>query len=222
MSFPRHRRSIHPMWKQTGSRLDAHSRLSSARMSRGRLFLGGSVSTGARFRFIGCGQNAVQWSCPSSNLQRTANSVLFACLSRGVHPTFGIGPQERPENTIARRRRKTCSLLHTFGQPPFVLWQDSAMAETCFRKKDSNPPVCGVHSVLLVRKQSSDDLTASKFGDFASDPLANGRTSSLPGMAPRISLGRAARSCATEEKRSPGAMPWLLVSWGLGNLCAGV
>jgi hypothetical protein len=93
MSFPRHRRSIHPMWKQTGSRLDAHSRLSSARMSRGRLFLGGSVSTGARFRFIGCGQNAVQWSCRSSNLQRTANSVLFACLSRGVHPTPELKPR---------------------------------------------------------------------------------------------------------------------------------
>ncbi len=88
MSFLRHRRSIHPMGKeQTGSRLGAHSRLSSARMSRSRLFLGGSVSTGARLRFTGCGQNAVQWSCRSSNLQRTANSVLFGCLSRGVHPT---------------------------------------------------------------------------------------------------------------------------------------
>ena len=88
MSFLRHQRSFRPMGKeQTGSRLGAHSRLSSARMSRSRLFLGGSVSTGARFRFIGCGQNAVQWSCRSSNLQRTANSVLFGCLNRGVHPT---------------------------------------------------------------------------------------------------------------------------------------
>ena len=87
MSFLRHQRSFRPMGKeQTGSGLGAHSRLSSARMSRSRLFLGGSVSTGARFRFIGCGQNAVQWSCRSSNLQRTANSVLFGCLSRGVHP----------------------------------------------------------------------------------------------------------------------------------------
>jgi putative transposase len=88
MSFLRHQRSFRPMGKvQTGSRLGAHSRLSSARMSRSRLFLGGSVSTGARFRFTGCGQNAVQWSCRSSNLQRTANSVLFGCLSQGVHPT---------------------------------------------------------------------------------------------------------------------------------------
>ena len=88
MSFLRHQRSFRPMGKeQTGSRLAAHSRLSSARMSRSRLFLGGSVSTGARFPFTGCGQNAVQWSCRSSNLQRTANSVLFGCLSRGVHPS---------------------------------------------------------------------------------------------------------------------------------------
>ena len=87
MSFLRHQRSFRPMGKeQTGSRLGAHSRLSSARMSRSRLFLGGSVSTGARFRFTGCGQNAVQYSCRSSNLQRTANSVLFGCLSQGVHP----------------------------------------------------------------------------------------------------------------------------------------
>jgi len=87
MSFLRHRRSFHPMGKgQTGRGLGAHSRLSSARMSRSRLFLGGSVSTGARFCFIGCAQNAVQWSCRSSNLQRTAYSVLFGCLSQGVHP----------------------------------------------------------------------------------------------------------------------------------------
>ena len=86
MSFLRHWRSFRPMGKeQTGSRLGAHSRLSSARMSRGRLFLGGSVSTRARFRFTGCAQNAVQWSCWSTILRRTANSVLFGCLSQGVH-----------------------------------------------------------------------------------------------------------------------------------------
>lgn len=91
MSFLRHRRSFRPIWQeQTGSRLGAHSRLSSARMSRNRLFLGGSVSTGAHFRFIGCAQNAVQWSCRSSYLKRTVNSVLFACLSRGVHPRLPL------------------------------------------------------------------------------------------------------------------------------------
>jgi len=87
MSFLRHRRSIHPMGKeQAGSRLDAYPRLSSARMSRSPLFLGGPVSTGALLCFTGCAQNAVQRSCRSSNLQRTANRVLFGCLSRGVHP----------------------------------------------------------------------------------------------------------------------------------------
>ena len=34
----------------------------------------------------GCGQNDVQWSCQSSHLQRTANSVLFRCLRRGSTP----------------------------------------------------------------------------------------------------------------------------------------
>jgi hypothetical protein len=66
-------------------------------MSRSRLFLGGSASTGARFRFIGCGQNAVQWSRRSSNLQRTENSVLFGCLSRGVHPKL------EPDNSVLVR-----------------------------------------------------------------------------------------------------------------------
>ena len=87
VSFLRHRRSIHPMWKeQTGSRRGARSRLSSARMSRSRLFLSRSVSAGARFHLCGFRQNAVLWTCRSSDLQRTANSVLFGCLSRGVHP----------------------------------------------------------------------------------------------------------------------------------------
>lgn len=72
------------MANSSGSRLEAHSRLSSARMSRSRLYLGGSVSTGDRFRFTGCAQNALQWSCRSTILQRTANSVLFGCLSPGV------------------------------------------------------------------------------------------------------------------------------------------
>jgi hypothetical protein len=92
MSFLTHRRSFRPMWQeQTGSRLGSYSRISSARMSRCRLFLGGSVSTGARFRFIGCGQNAVPWSCRSSNLQRMENSVLFGGLRRGVHPSVNNG-----------------------------------------------------------------------------------------------------------------------------------
>ncbi len=112
MSFPRHRQSIHPMGKeQTGSGLGAHPRFSSARMSRNQLFLGGSVSTGARFRFTGCAQNAVQWSCRSRILQRTANSVLFGCLSQGVHPTIFEATLVISLPT-ARQRMLTSFIMH--------------------------------------------------------------------------------------------------------------
>jgi len=41
------------------------------------------------------------------------------------------------------------------------------MAEQCFRKKGSNPPVCGVHNVLLVQKQLSHELFAAGYKGFA-------------------------------------------------------
>jgi predicted permease len=69
--------------EQTGSRLGAHSRHSSARMSRSRLFLGGSVFTGARFRFIGCSQNAAQWSCRSV-LGKRVQLKDVACTIIGI------------------------------------------------------------------------------------------------------------------------------------------
>jgi len=77
---------------QAGSRLGAHPRPSSARMSRSRLFLGGSVSTGAHLRFTGCPQPALQWSCRSSNLQPTAMWVLTVCVSQGDKRTQGLKP----------------------------------------------------------------------------------------------------------------------------------
>jgi hypothetical protein len=40
------------------------------------------------------------------------------------------------------------------------------MAEQCFKKKDSNPPVCGAHNVPLVQHQSSDVLATSRLGEF--------------------------------------------------------
>jgi hypothetical protein len=40
------------------------------------------------------------------------------------------------------------------------------MARPCFRKKDSNPPVCGAHDVPLVEHQSSENVVASTFGEF--------------------------------------------------------
>jgi hypothetical protein len=30
------------------------------------------------------------------------------------------------------------------------------MAEQCFRKKDSNPPVCGIHEIPLQQTHTSD------------------------------------------------------------------
>jgi hypothetical protein len=41
------------------------------------------------------------------------------------------------------------------------------MARPCFKIKDSNPPVCGVHNVPLMQRQSSEDSVLSKLGDFA-------------------------------------------------------
>jgi len=38
------------------------------------------------------------------------------------------------------------------------------MADPCFIKKGSSPPVCGVHNVRLMRKQLPDELIASGYG----------------------------------------------------------
>lgn len=51
---------------------------------------------------------------------------------------------------------------------PFTLmridvWREP-MAEHCFRKKDSNPPLCGVHNVLLVEGEASIDPLAPYLG----------------------------------------------------------
>ena len=40
------------------------------------------------------------------------------------------------------------------------------MAELCFIKKDSSPPVCGVHNVRLIMKQLPDELIASAYKGF--------------------------------------------------------
>jgi hypothetical protein len=40
------------------------------------------------------------------------------------------------------------------------------MAKPCFIKKKSAPPVCGVHNVALVPRESSSNSEASRFGDF--------------------------------------------------------
>lgn len=40
------------------------------------------------------------------------------------------------------------------------------MTEPCSIKKDSNPPVCGVHNVRLIRKQLPDEMIASGYKRF--------------------------------------------------------
>ena len=40
------------------------------------------------------------------------------------------------------------------------------MAEQCFKKKGSNPPVCGAHNVPLVRERVPDDMIAAGFKAF--------------------------------------------------------
>jgi hypothetical protein len=40
------------------------------------------------------------------------------------------------------------------------------MKKRCFRKKGSNPPICGVHSVPLVQKQLPDELIAAGYRGF--------------------------------------------------------
>jgi hypothetical protein len=43
------------------------------------------------------------------------------------------------------------------------------MAEQCFRKKDSNPPVCGVHTVVLQRNRVLIDSHAPQLGHVTCD-----------------------------------------------------
>ena len=38
------------------------------------------------------------------------------------------------------------------------------MAEQCFRKKNSDPPVCGLHNVALVQNRISIDSNAPGLG----------------------------------------------------------
>jgi hypothetical protein len=67
---------------------------------------GGLPSGSARFRFTSHAQNALQWSCRSRIFQRTVNSVLFDCLSAGVHPIMFriyLGQDRRPASVRPQR-----------------------------------------------------------------------------------------------------------------------
>jgi hypothetical protein len=40
------------------------------------------------------------------------------------------------------------------------------MTRACFKKKGSNPPMCGVHNVPLIQQRSFDDSASAGIGDF--------------------------------------------------------
>ena len=40
------------------------------------------------------------------------------------------------------------------------------MTKPCFRKAGSNPPVCGVHNVRLLRKELSAEMIAAGYKGF--------------------------------------------------------
>src|ERR671924_791157 len=73
-----------------GADLAACPQRSSASMSFSWLFLGGLVSTRARFRFTNRGQHAVHSLCRSSIFQRTANYLLTVCLTPGGKPNHSL------------------------------------------------------------------------------------------------------------------------------------
>jgi hypothetical protein len=103
MSFLRHARSIGPMWVLALCKAEPECRLPLVGPGDGhrgateiapllivrdeshRLFLGGLRSRRARLRFAGCVHFAMKEYCRSRDFQRTANSGLTGCLSRGVH-----------------------------------------------------------------------------------------------------------------------------------------
>jgi len=101
MSFLRHARSIGPMWVLssrkpqpghglplvgTGNRHKGATEIAPLLIVRDeshRLSLGGLLSSRARLRFARCVQFAMKEYGRSRNFQRTANSVLTVCVSRG-------------------------------------------------------------------------------------------------------------------------------------------
>jgi hypothetical protein len=101
MSFWRHARSIGPMWVLASCQAEPEYRLPLVgpeiwhkgateiapllivRDESHRLFLGGLCSHRAHLRFTGCVHFAMKEYGRSRNFQRTANSGLTGCLSRG-------------------------------------------------------------------------------------------------------------------------------------------
>ena len=102
MSFLRHREIYRPMVAgKTPERPGCDRPGLIGTMSFRLAIPGGLPSGSARFRFTSQAQNALQWSCRSRIFQRTVNSVLFDCLSAGVHPSEDGTPwYNRPDDEV--------------------------------------------------------------------------------------------------------------------------
>jgi hypothetical protein len=46
------------------------------------------------------------------------------------------------------------------------------MPEPCFKTKGSNPPICGLHSVVLEEKQFPDDKTGNRGFAYLACPVS--------------------------------------------------
>jgi hypothetical protein len=53
--------------------------------------------------------------------------------------------------------------------------QDVGMVDQCYIKGKSNPPVCGVHNVRIVKKQASHEQLPGGVGNFTflACPMSN-------------------------------------------------
>jgi hypothetical protein len=48
----------------------------------------------------------------------------------------------------------------------YYVCQATYMTKPCIRKDDSDPPVCDLHNVPLVRKELSAEMVAAGYKDF--------------------------------------------------------
>jgi hypothetical protein len=64
------------------------------------------------------------------------------------------------------RRRGTGNHQVTFGYPESYSNSEIDVAEPCFRKEDTNPPTCGVHNVLLLKKQLPTEMVGAGYKGF--------------------------------------------------------
>jgi hypothetical protein len=73
--------------------------------------------------------------------------------SRGFDPR-PLGREIQTLSICSRKAVQNCSLIPISCSHPDL---ETSTAEPCFKLKDSNPLVCGVHNVPLIEHQSSED-----------------------------------------------------------------